>query len=224
MQVVMTAAGRGSRFTPTHTMPKPFILVEDVPMWERAIRPWLRYGTPTVVMQESHSKYIGNVNFECDFIFINYYTEGAAETCAIGARSIERDKPVMFVECDSVIEFDHDNWDYSTAGTFVVKRDNPAHSYCKLNGDGFVTEIREKEVISPWANTGHYWFQTAGQFLDTYDLAKKEERKTRGEYYTAPLYNDIIANGDKVKTQLVDQWHCWGTPQDVYEWKNSNTD
>ena len=220
----MTAAGRGDRFKSAYDVPKPFVPVDGVPMWKRALEPWMRYGMPTIIMQEEHEKFIDDDTLlEMNFIFLGGYTEGAAETCSIGARGLDPKEPVVFVECDSVIEFDHDSWDTSTSGTFVVERDNPAHSYCQLDDQGYVTEIREKEVISNWANTGHYWFESCEKFLEVFDDAYKHKRKTRGEYYTAPLYNDLIANGDKVKTVLVDEWHCWGTPDDVSEWESRCT-
>ena len=215
MQVVMTAAGRGSRFKDSHDLPKPFIPVDGVPMWERAIRPWLRYGKPVVVMQESHKPYIREVDFDVEFVFIDEYTEGAAITCMIGAKHLDPKEPVVFIDCDSVIEFDHDRWDYSTSGTFIIVSDNPAHSFCTLNDDGNVSKIREKEVISPWANTGTYWFSRASLFLNTVADAMVKKKKTRGEYYVAPLYNDLIDQGHIVKVLLVDKWHCWGTPEDV---------
>jgi NDP-sugar pyrophosphorylase family protein len=223
MQVVMTAAGRGTRFQDSHDVPKPFILIEGIPMWERAIQPWLRYGKPVVVMQKEHEKYIRELDFDVEFVFIDGYTEGAAITCMIGAKRLNPDEPVVFVECDSSIEFDHVRWDHSTSGTFTIVRDNPAHSYCELDNNGDVLKIREKEVISPWANTGHYWFSKTSIFLDTVENAITENKKTRGEYYTAPLYNDIIDQGHTVKMLLVDKWHCWGTPKDVEEWQSSGS-
>lgn len=216
MQVVMTAAGRGSRFQNTHNVPKPFILIDGIQMWERAIRPWLQYGKPVVVMQKDHEKYIRkDLDFDVEFEFIKGYTEGAAITCMLGALRCDANEPVVFVECDSVIEFDHERWDHNVSGTFTVVKNNPAHSYCKLDDEGYVLEIREKEVISPWANTGHYWFSKTSLFLETVKNAIEQKRKTRGEYYTAPLYNDIINQGHPVKTLLVDKWHCWGTPKDI---------
>ena len=98
MQVVMTAAGRGSRFQDTHNIPKPFILIDGIQMWERAIHPWLQYGKPVVVMQKDHEKYIRkDLDFDVEFEFITGYTEGAAITCMLGALRCDPDKPIVFV-------------------------------------------------------------------------------------------------------------------------------
>lgn len=220
MQVVMSAAGRGTRFQEDYNIPKPFILVDGKPMWQRAIEPWLKYGKPTIVMHSSHKPYLNNKEVDANWIFIDEYTEGAAITASIGVRNLNKEKPVVFVECDSIIHFNHDQWSWETSGTFVAERNNPAHSYCKVSEDMSVTEIREKEVISNWANTGHYWFKSVKEFLDIQEKAVKEKRKVRGEYYIAPLLNDRIQEGAQVFAQKVDKWHCWGTPEDVKMYKN----
>ena len=226
MQVVMAAAGRGQRFIDWSKTPKAFTDIDGTPMWVRSIQPWLKYGTPVVVFHKDHRRWFKDPGFECKYVWLDEYTQGPAETSfkgILGAALELSDDPIVFVDCDSNIVFNEDLWDCSTGGLFVMKKNNPAHSYSKIDEDGNVIEVKEKEVISPWANTGHFWFAKVSEFVDLFEYAYENKITTRGEYYIAPLYNDAIQKQNmKFKVLEVDKWYCWGTPEDVERYRNEN--
>lgn len=220
MQIVMTAAGLGSRFKNYSDVPKPFIKVNGKCMWEHAITPFLKYGNPTFVFQQAHRSFFDVPDFDHNVVWIDTVTEGAAETAYIGSLHLDTFEPVCFIDSDGVIEFE--NWDYSEfGGTFTTNSLDPKHSFVKLDDNGFITEIREKDVISEIANTGHYWWHTLHDFQETFEYAKKYEIKIRNEYYMAPMYNIAIANGFKFKPLQVNNWNCWGTPTDLNDYLNN---
>jgi hypothetical protein len=73
-------------------------------------------------------------------------------------------------------------------------------SFARLGADGAVVELREKQRISDHATVGLYWFDSAARYLAAYDayyaVAGREEK---GERYVAPLYNQMIADGERVE-------------------------
>ena len=216
MQVIMAAAGRGQRFIDWSKTPKAFTDINGTPMWVKSITPWLKYGKPTIVFHKDHKHWFEDPGFECNYVWLENYTEGPAETCYKGLIDRNGNDSVVFVDCDSNITFDTEKWDTSVGGLFVMKKNNPVHSYSKIDENGYVIEVKEKEVISPWANTGHFWFANVSEFVDLFEYAYKNKIKHKGEYYIAPLYNDAIQRLDmKFKILEVDKWYCWGTPQDV---------
>ena len=229
MQVVMAAAGKGSRFKDYTEVPKPFINIDGKPMWWLAMEQWLDYGIPTVLFHTDHERWYEDPPFDVNIIWLDEYTQGAAHTAYLGLKMnnlIDGGDGVVFVECDSNIHFDHSDWLKTAAlysGTFTTHSTSPNHSYCRVEGLK-VLEIREKEVISQYANTGHYWWRTANEFMWTFEDAYENNRRTRGEFYMAPLYNDLIRSGKSVAMHMVDQWDCWGTPAELEKFIESSVD
>jgi dTDP-glucose pyrophosphorylase len=73
-------------------------------------------------------------------------------------------------------------------------------SFARTDEDGRVVELREKTRISPHATVGLYWFRSVSRYTAAYSAyfsAGKGEEK--GERYIAPLYNQLLADGDDVR-------------------------
>ena len=208
----MSAAGKGSRFTDYSELPKPFIEVDGRPMWQQAMLPFLYLNIPKVVFHESHEPYYEKPDFECRVIFLPHYTQGAAETAFYASLDCKRDESVVFVECDSQLIYSAKEWKpEGSSGSFVTRATSPNHSYVKVDKDDNILEVREKEVISEWANTGHYWWESVRIFQELFE----DTQKIRDEYYMAPIYNDAVQQGYNCKIHRADAWKCWGTPADL---------
>jgi len=219
MQIVMAAAGHGSRFAGYTNVPKPFIRINGIPMWQYAAKPWLKHGDLTVVFNVLHREHFEEPDFPCKVIWIEQFTRGAAETAYIGTQHLNETEPVCFVDSDGMIEFD--SWDYNVGGTFVVPGNSPQHSFVRVEDDRIV-EIAEKQVISDLVNTGHYWWASVGQFRQVFEHAEQQDLRVRGEFYMAPMYALAMNMGHEFKIQRANAWHCWGTPQDLERYLNEN--
>jgi hypothetical protein len=79
-----------------------------------------------------------------------------------------------------------------------------------------VAEIAEKQPISSWATVGLYGFRSATHFADRYHEAYVDGRirSTHGERYVAPIYELMIASGERlIAPRLVkDDVNILGTP------------
>lgn len=213
MQIVIVAAGRGTRFQGYSNIPKPFMKIHNKPMWQHAMSPWLAYGSSfTTVFNQLHQEHFEKPEFNSNQIWIDRFTDGAAETAYLATEYLNFNEPVCFVDSDGVIEFTH--WDYSIGGTFVIEGNSPQHSFVRLDGDQIV-EVAEKQVISSTVNTGHYWWESVAQYRQVFEHAKKHDLRTRNEFYMSPMYNIGIEMGYKFKVQRAQAWHCWGTPADL---------
>ena len=75
-----------------------------------------------------------------------------------------------------------------------------------------ISEVAEKRRISNHANIGAYYFSKFGYFLDALKRSKEKGAKTNDEYYVAPLYNELIADGKRVVARECDTVWSLGTP------------
>lgn len=146
-------------------------------------------------------------------------TQGQAET-VLAARSVmAEDEPLLIYNGDTYMQMDMEellDFRHHDGMIPVFPSSDPAFSYVEVNQDGQVLQVREKKVISPWATTGLYGFGRAGLFLAAADQAVAERRTTSGEYYIAPLYNELIGLGHSFRTVPVKQCLPLGTPE---QWK-----
>ena len=99
----------------------------------------------------------------------------------------------------------------------VFEANEERWSFSRENNDGWVVEVREKQVISPWASTGTYWFAKGSDSVRLARACINHDRRASGEFYVAPLYNDLIAEGGKVRNYVISELFCFGTPEDMNE-------
>jgi len=100
-------------------------------------------------------------------------------------------------------------------GAFVLQGEDPKWSFAKAGDDGVVTQTAEKDQISSYALTGLYHFSKAGDFFSAFEYYAQEKILFKNEYYVAPMYNYLIAQGKKFVVDLCDSFQPLGIPEDV---------
>ena len=92
---------------------------------------------------------------------------------------------------------------------------HPKNSFVKIDDTGFATEVAEKKVISHMATNGLYFWQHGSDFVRYAEQMIRSGRKTNGEYYVAPVYQEAINDDKKFIVQGID--HHWpiGIPEDL---------
>ncbi|MBO6855914.1 glycosyltransferase family 2 protein [Roseibium sp.] len=90
-------------------------------------------------------------------------------------------------------------------------------SFARIDADGRVVELREKERISDHATVGLYWFDSVARYRDVYARFFRNSGEAKGERYIAPMYNQIIADGAAVSiNQLAfEDVGMLGTPEQL---------
>jgi hypothetical protein len=90
-------------------------------------------------------------------------------------------------------------------------------SYISLDEQGNGVEIAEKRVISPHATVGIYYFSSSKLFIDAAEEMIKKNIRVNNEFYVAPVYNEIIGQGGKVRIWEISaaEMHGIGTPDDL---------
>lgn len=229
-------AGLGSRFSSAgYSKPKPFIDVNGKPMIIRVLEN-LKHKNANflLIAQEKHIhqeikivRYIEK-KFKAKFISIDGLTEGTACTLLFARNFINNDNPLVIANSDQLVDFSIQdflkdskkrNLDGSIL-TFIDELKDPKWSFAKLDNNGFVKEVKEKEPISNIATVGIYLFTKGCDFVDyCIEMIIKNER-VNNEFYTCPVYNLAINNNKKIGVFKIkkEQMHGLGTPDDLAEY------
>jgi len=222
--------GQGSRFKKIgYTIPKYLIAINGAPMIYHAVETLGIPGKIHFIVKKSHLReyrYLEKLllGLGDEIILCNYDTAGAAESLLLAERYVtELNKPFLSVNCDQYLDWDSNkfldeikkNTDVSYIPTY--KETSNKCSYVKLNNEGYISEVREKQVISNDATIGLYhWAKTSDFFTDAKVLIEKNLRENN-EYYVAPIYNISISRGLKIKNFPINNNEFWpiGTPTDL---------
>tara|TARA_A200000113_G_C8849969_1_gene349916 strand:+ start:296 stop:1033 length:738 start_codon:yes stop_codon:yes gene_type:complete len=231
LNIVIPMAGRGSRFANVgYEMPKPLIDVHGKPMIERVIdnlTPDCNHRFIFIVLEEHINEYkvdkiLKSVSNNCEIVPINSVTEGAACTVLLAEKFID-DNPLMIANSDQWVNYDINNYiNYSSIYDGMIMTmyaDDPKWSFIAFEDD-LVTEVVEKRVISNEATVGIYNFSNGTNFIDAAKKMIKKDLRVNGEFYVAPVFNEMIESEMKIGYKNIDSdkenvMFGLGTPEDL---------
>lgn len=235
MNIVIPCGGLGDRFAKDgYTDPKPLI-----PAMGRPILSWLLEGLEfskddTLVvaynvdlekwrMEDRLRACVGG-RIPLRVVHLAGPTRGAAETVALALQALtpeERDRKTMLLDCDTFYRADivgtFRSWDLPI-NMCVVFRDegvSPIYSYSELDTSHNILGIKEKERISPWANSGCYSF-ACGDLLLKYctRVLSTTVAPRLGEFYMSSVIQTMLADNLPFRALCVGREDvvCLGTP------------
>lgn len=210
LNIVIPMAGRGSRFAEAgYTMPKPLIDVHGKYMIEvvtNNVKPSCEHRFIYLCLEEHLNKYnladrLEEISPGCIVVPVDHVTEGAACTVLLAEKYIDNNDALMTANSDQYIDYDIDKYLAAMGENdgliMTMTANDPKWSFVKLE-DGYVTEVREKEVISNEATVGIYNFARGCDYVKyAYQMIDADER-VNGEFYVAPVYNRMINDGNRV--------------------------
>ena len=228
---VIPMAGRGSRFAQRgYQMPKWRIEVRGKSLLEWSVDslPLDQCGKLIFVGLKEHQPRYSLTTYveqryadlaEVRVILLNEVTRGQAETVLMAKDEIDTDAGLLIFNSDtrfssSTLRENLNRRDVDgVIGAFTSSAER--FSYARLN-EGFVVETAEKKVISPHALTGLYHFSSARDFIRVAEARVASGVMDKGEFYVAPLYNDIIASGrNRFIIDTASSIDILGTPEEV---------
>jgi NDP-sugar pyrophosphorylase family protein len=213
LNIVLPIAGRGSRFASAgFTVPKPLIPVHGVPMIEtvvRNIRPRAAHRFIFVALAE-HLDALGMRDTleraapGSIVVPVREVTEGAACTVLLARDHIDSAHPLMLANSDQWVDVDINRYlaelDRQNADGLIMTMtaDDPKWSFVGLDSRRFVTRVVEKQVISNEATVGIYNFRAGADFVRAADRMMAKDLRVNGEFYVAPVYNELVAEGARI--------------------------
>jgi len=232
-------AGRGSRFTEKRILtPKPLLDVNGRTMIERAITSLDLAGTWHFIIRDDEHKQrvqdmIETIKPGSKFIAIDYVTQGPASSALLFKDQINNSDELVIANCDQIMEWTSSRFlDYVRhydGAVVTYHADTDKNSYARVNKEGLVQEIREKQVISNISLNGiHYW-QQGQYFVNSAEaMIQANDRAPNGEFYIGPSYNYMVKAKKTVGIyHIPNQFHHpVGVPDDLdkfIRYENSKT-
>jgi NDP-sugar pyrophosphorylase family protein len=227
--MLMPMAGNGKRFVDAgFTTPKPFILMDGLPMYQKAL---------SYLPKAQHYLFISKLPLvalekisNATVMEIKETTTGQAATCLLAKEKINNANPLFITPCDNGMYFkvsaflemqkEADVIIFTFKGAKAVVNNPNQYGWVKVDETNNAISISCKIPISDTpitdnAITGAFWFKQGNYFVQAAEKMIAEERRINGEYYADECMNDCIAMGLRVKVLVIDKYICWGTPYDL---------
>lgn len=228
MNVLIPMAGAGSRFAIAgYTFPKPLIEVKGKPMIQVIVENLNIDAQYIFIVQKEHyEKYhlktlLGLISPNCKIVQVDSLTDGAACTTLLAKEFIDNDYPLLIANSDQYVEWDSNEFMYSMGadgidgGILTFKSTHPKWSFAKLDDNGYITHIAEKEPISDIATVGIYYWSKGSEYVKYAEQMIEKNFRVNNEFYVAPVYNEAIADDKKFKVFDVKKMWGIGTPEDL---------
>ena len=224
--LALPMAGAGSRFSREgYKDSKPFISVNGHNMVDQAVRCLPQTNRTIYACLEGHEA-PGR-----DVVWIDEVLEGQACTterivdqCKSGSILISACDNGLFYDTDKLEELVSDTsndiivWTYRKNYTSHLQPE--AYSWVNCDKHGNVSSIDVKKFngtnpIEEYAVTGTMFFRSKEVYKNSLQSLYDNDVRVNGEFYIDSLINESIKLGYKVKNFEVDNYICWGTPNDL---------
>lgn len=228
LNVLIPMAGAGSRFEQAgYTFPKPLIDVKGKPMIQVVIENLNIDANFIYIVQQKHrEKYnldtlLNLITPGCKIVEVDGITEGAACTALLAKEYINNDAPLFFANSDQFVEWDSNEFMYkmqetdADGGIVTFKATHPKWSFAKLNENGLITEVAEKNPISDNATVGFYYWKHGSDFVKYAEQMIANNTRVNNEFYVCPVFNEAIKDNKQIRSFEIDKMWGLGTPEDL---------
>lgn len=234
MNVLIPMAGAGSRFAAAgYTFPKPLIeTIDGKPMIQLVVENLNIEGHYIFIVQKEHyEKYnlkqmLNLIAPGCDIVQVEGVTEGAACTTLLAKDFISNGDALLIANSDQYLEWDSNEFMYSmtssgvSGGIVTFEATHPKWSFARLDTDGYVIEVAEKNPISTHATAGVYYWRWGIAYVECAEEMIRQNIRVNNEFYVCPVYNQYILNPKvstpgKIKNFPIKKVWGLGTPEDL---------
>lgn len=238
MNIVITMAGLGSRFRKAgYNIPKFMIEVKGKTLFEWSMLSLADYNN------QENIKYIFVVRKEDDargfimektaglgikdvvIVEIDKLTDGQATSAMLAKPYWKKEDEMVIYNIDTYIEPGAMKYSDISGDGYIPCFDAPGDhwSFVKLDNEGRVIEVREKQRISNNCTVGLYYFRSAELYERLYgEYYADESNMEKNEKFIAPLYNYMVKKGMEVRISMIpfEKVHVLGTPEEVKTFEN----
>lgn len=219
--IVIPMAGISRRFAEAgYKKPKYMLEAGNVSLFRHSIDSFASYfkthpflfiyrnfdNTGDFIRNECREAGVSNANF----VELSEPTGGQAETVQLGLTqlNVSKDTPVTIFNIDTIrpnFVFPNDPTIMQSDGYLeVFVGEGLNWSFVKSEEHtNRALATTEKNPVSNLCCTGLYHFAKAGFFLESYARERLNGPSQAGEYYVAPLYNHLIAQGLDIRYHVI---------------------
>lgn len=239
LNIVIPMAGRGGRFEKEgFTLPKPLIPVRGKAMSRLVIeniRPAREHRFVFLCLKDHLDKFglaerLREWAPGCRILAIDQVTQGAACTVLLARALFGTTDPLLLANCDQWVDggiepfLNHIDEQDPDGAILTMTANDPKWSYVQFSPDGKVISVVEKQVVSDQATVGIYYFRHGSMFVHAAEKMIAADKRVAGEFYVAPVYNELIAEKARIVCWNVGSegngMHGLGIPSDVRAFEN----
>lgn len=232
LNIIITMGGLGSRFQKAgYTIPKYQIEAKGKTLFEWSLESLLDYNAHAekyvfAVKKEDCARDFIKDNCRkygiehIELLELDELTDGQATTALMALELCDKSLPVLIYNIDTYVEpYCMLYKDLCGDGHMPCFHAEGNHwSFAKLDDNGNVIEVKEKERISDNCTLGAYYFASGKLYETIYkEFYLQNNAFGLNEKYIAPLYNFMIQKGMKITMSIVDaeKVHVLGTPEEL---------
>jgi len=155
-----------------------------------------------------------------EILYLDKPTKHQSQTVAEAIKHFNLIGPIFVKDSDNYFETEYSGencicyYDLNLSG--LIKPKNK--SYIEIDEHGFISNIIEKQVLSPFFCVGGYGFKSAKLFNET---LKEIEIITNGEIYLSNVIFQMILKEQKFISYPVTNYKDWGTLEDWDRYKRT---
>jgi NDP-sugar pyrophosphorylase family protein len=231
IRIVVPMGGEGRAFLERgYTFPKPLVEVAGQPLIEIVVKNLTPSGPHQFVFvcknEHVENFALGDVLSliapDCRIVRMAKPTAGALCSVLLGMEHLEHEDELVIANADQCVDVGIDDfiatarrsdWD---GAIMTFPNTHPRWSYARVEGD-LVVAVAEKQPISRHATAGLYYFRRGIDFVRGAERMLFKNASFLGEFYVAPVFNELILAGKRVGIFPIrpDQMHGLGTPEEV---------
>lgn len=230
LKIIVPMSGEGKKFAERgYTFPKPLIEIAGCPMIEIVVEN-LTPAEPhefIFVCREEHVEHFALADVlrliapECKIVTMRQPTAGALCSVLLAMEHLDESELVV-ANADQYLDVSFDSFLSGARSSaadgciLTFPSTHPKWSYAKVENDEVVA-VAEKRPISHHATVGIYYFRSGKEFIAAGERMILKNAALSGEFYVAPVYNELILAGRRVTLHHIEreQMHSLGTPEDV---------
>lgn len=234
--IVVPMAGAGKRFSDEgYDIPKPMISVSGSSMIEKVLKSLGRAEHyyfvchSSLVKNESFKKVVATTS-DSKIIEVNQRTRGQACSAYLGIEAIDNNKPILITTCDSAVLFKQHSLkqilqDDPDLVVFTFKNYPGANKNPQMYGwvKSKNSRIVNSSIKAPLSSTpqndegivGTFYFKNKEIYQKCLDYIKTNKLLVNQEYYIDSMIEAALQLGFVAKSFIVDQFLCFGTPNDL---------
>jgi len=213
LNIVIPMAGAGSRFAQAgYVDPKPLIRVHGAPMIKLVIDNLRPLGPHRFIFlcQRAHVAAYGLEEKLQSWapgaivVQLDGLTDGAACTVLAARDHIDTDDMLTIANSDQWVDASMEDYhravirDRLDGLIMTMKAYDKKWSFVGFDAQGAVNRVVEKQPISDEATVGIYTFARGRDFVRAADAMIAKDLRVNGEFYVAPVYNELIAEGARL--------------------------
>jgi hypothetical protein len=163
-----------------------------------------------------------NLGDEITIVVLDKQTESQSETIYQTLKKANVTESFLVKDSDNLFSIEKPNEDFNYVCFSDIHEHeeiNPGNkSYIKLNEQGIIVDIVEKQVVSKFFNVGGYYFKSPSVFMKTYEKLSSDTNNK--ELFLSHVIQDMIANsGEVFLGKEAKNYFDWGTLNDWFKYR-----